>query len=90
MHQGSFYRPAIRRQHIALTKKVLARNAALVKVDIVTVHAGVDGSLLSAAVANGARGIVVQGLGAGNVNQPMYLAIENALAKNVVVVIARS
>lgn len=84
----TFYRPATRRQHIALTDDVLSGKTPLAQVDIVVMYAGAQAHLLNAAVANGARGIVVQGLGAGNVNQALFQAIKTALAKNIAIVIA--
>ena len=51
-------------------------------------YGGADGRLVRAAVDQGAKGIVIEGLGWGNVNQPMFAAIKDALAKSVPVVIA--
>jgi len=49
---------------------------------------GPDGSLLRSAVDQGAKGIVVQALGMGNMNQPMFEAVKYALDKQVPVVIS--
>jgi len=77
-----FYRRApARRAHVAI------RTAAMPRVDIVTIYGGADGALVRAAVGQGAAGIVVQALGAGNVNPPMLAAIIEALAQGVAVVI---
>jgi L-asparaginase len=57
-------------------------------VEIVPMFGGADGSLLRAAVAGGAKGVVVDALGWGNVNEPMYAAIVEAIGKGVPVVIA--
>jgi L-asparaginase len=51
-------------------------------------YGGADGSMIRAAVANGAKGIVVQALGWGNMNIPMYNAVKEAIAKGVPVVIS--
>jgi L-asparaginase len=51
-------------------------------------YGGADGKLLRAAVDNGAKGIVVQALGWGNMNIPMFNAVKYALSKNVAVVIS--
>jgi len=50
-------------------------------------YGGADGYLVKAALDHGAKGIVIQGLGWGNVNVPMFAAIKDALAKGIPVVI---
>ncbi len=77
-----FSRTSVRRQHIAL------REAPLPRVDIVAMYAGADGALLRAAVGAGAKGIVIQALGNGNVNASLGAAITEALQQGVVVVIS--
>jgi L-asparaginase len=77
-----FGRAPARRQHIAL------KDGPLPRVDIVPMYAGADGALLRSAVAAGAKGIVVQALGWGNVNVPLYEAIKEAIERGVVVVIS--
>jgi hypothetical protein len=51
-------------------------------------YRGADGRLIRAAVDQGAKGIVVQALGWGNVNQPMFAAIKEAIGKGIPVVIS--
>ena len=77
-----FARAPLRRQHIALKSDFAPY------VEIVGMYGGADGRLVKAAVDQGAKGIVIEGLGWGNVNQPMFAAIKDALAKSVPVVIA--
>jgi L-asparaginase len=77
-----FYRIPTRRQHIPLMKDELPY------VEIVPMYAGANGNMLRAAVAAGAKAVVVQALGWGNVNVPMYEAIKEAIEKGVVVVIS--
>ncbi|MFC1842560.1 asparaginase [Candidatus Dependentiae bacterium] len=60
----------------------------LSKVALIKSYAGDDGSFVKYAVDNGAKGIVVEGVGAGNVNQDVYKAIKYALGKKVIVVLA--
>jgi len=60
----------------------------LPKVDIIPMYAGADGELLKTAVEKGAKGIVIQALGWGNVNVPMYQAIKEVIGKGVPVVIS--
>jgi L-asparaginase len=77
-----FSRMPVRRQHLPLSAARLAR------VDIVAMYAGADGALLRAAAEQGAQGIVVQALGAGNVNTRMFDAIEDTIRSGVQVVIS--
>jgi L-asparaginase len=85
-----FYRAPQRRQHVPLAagKDAQGKPAPLPRVDIIPMFGGADGALLRAAVAAGARGVVVQALGWGNVNVPMYEAIAEARKKGVPVVIS--
>ncbi|NQT89964.1 MAG: asparaginase [Candidatus Omnitrophica bacterium] len=59
----------------------------LPKVDVIADFAGSDGSLIRYSVDNGSDGIVMIGVGAGNVNAEVYKAIQYALGKNVPVVL---
>nr|WP_120492250.1 asparaginase [Corynebacterium lactis] len=59
-----------------------------IQVDIVPAYLGADGRLVDAAVAAGARGLVIEGLGSGNVGDAFAAAIERALAADVAVVMA--
>jgi L-asparaginase len=77
-----FYRAPTRRQHVPLVKD------ALPYVEIVSMYGGAEGGMIRAAVAAGAKGIVVQALGWGNVNVPMYEAIQEAIGKGVPVVVS--
>jgi L-asparaginase len=62
--------------------------ADLPRVEIVSMYGGADGSLIRLACEAGARGIVLQALGQGNVNREMLLAIRAALEKGVAVAIS--
>lgn len=79
-----FYRAPLRRQHIALR---VAEGQHLPRVDIVPMYGGADGTFIRAALAAGAKGIVVQALGWGNMNVPMFEAVKEAIGKGVPVVI---
>ncbi len=59
----------------------------LARVDLIPACAGSDGSLIRAAVKLGAKGLVIEGVGAGNVNAKVFKAIKYAISKNVAVVI---
>ena len=76
-----YWRAPARRQYIPLKTDVMPH------VEIIPMYGGADGYLIRAAVEHGAKGIVLQALGSGNVNQPMFTAIKEALARNVPVVI---
>jgi L-asparaginase len=58
------------------------------RVELVTAAAGTDAKLLRHAVATGARGIVLEALGQGNVPPAMLDGVREAVAANVVVVVA--
>src|SRR5919202_2802877 len=57
-------RAPLRRQHVPIRSD----GAAMPRVEIVAMYGGADGRLVKAALDQGARGVVVQGLGMGNVN----------------------
>jgi L-asparaginase len=59
---------------------------AMPRVDIVYAHENADGMMVEAAVAAGAKGIVLAGVGDGNATKPMIDALAAAAAKGVVVV----
>lgn len=75
-------RAPLRRQHIPIVATEMPR------VDIVAMYGGADDRMLRSAVDQGAKGIVVQALGMGNVNMPMFEGIKYALSKGVPVVIS--
>jgi L-asparaginase len=85
-----FYRAPLRRQHVAVEPAKDGKPPVLPRVDVVSMYGGADGALLRAAVAAGARGVVVQALGYGNVNVPLYDAIAEVTKKGIPVVITSS
>jgi L-asparaginase len=60
----------------------------LPRVDIISMYAGVDDFALRAALERGAAGLVIAGVGAGNVNQALFQGITDALAAGIPVVIS--
>ena len=58
----------------------------LPRVDILYAHANMSADLIEAAVKNGAKGIVVAGVGDGNMTTPALDALKKAAASGVVVV----
>jgi len=79
-----FYRAPLRRQ----TFPVEARTQ-LSRVDIVTSYAGADGLLIRSLVRDGTvRGLVIAGLGLGDVTALMFDAIQEARTRGIPVVIS--
>lgn len=60
----------------------------LPRVDIISMYAGVDDFALRAALAREAAGLVIAGVGAGNVNEALYQGILDALQADIPVVIS--
>ena len=60
--------------------------APLPRVDIVTAHAGMDGTLVEASIAAGARGIVLAGVGGGNAARAALDALSRAAASGIVAI----
>jgi L-asparaginase len=85
-----FYRAPLRRQHLPVLPSKDGKPPALPRVDVIAMYGGADGALLRASIASGARGVVVQGLGWGNVNVPLYEAIGEATRKGIPVVMTSS
>jgi len=75
-----------RRRHAPDTVFASAATFDLPRVDIVLSYAGVDGAMVEAAVAAGARGIVSAGLAPGIATPLERLALERAAAAGIVVV----
>jgi L-asparaginase len=59
---------------------------ALPRVDIIYAHANMSPDIISSAVASGAKGLVIAGVGDGNMTAPALEAVKAAVAKGVVVV----
>ena len=59
---------------------------ALPRVDIIYAHANMSPDIITSAVSNGAKGIVIAGVGDGNMTSPAAAAAKEAAAKGVVVV----
>ena len=76
-----YWRVPLRRQQVPIKTETMPY------VEIVPMYGGADGYLVKAAVDHGAKGIVIQGLGWGNVNLPMFTAIKEVMAKGTPVVI---
>jgi L-asparaginase len=75
------------RFHDRIDRQRFPLPAMLPRVVLLTTFAGDDGSFLRYAVDRGAAGIVIEGVGAGNVNAEVFKAVEYALKKGVAVVV---
>jgi L-asparaginase len=76
--------------HVVITRRTLTRitiDTAKVEpnVDLITLVAGSDGHLVRAAVAAGAKGLVIETFGRGNVPPAVMEAVKEARARNVAV-----
>jgi L-asparaginase len=84
--QNNWYRvPA----HVNTAKSELAvpaRTTALPRVDIIYAHANMSPDIITAAAAHGAKGLVIAGVGDGNMTTPALAACRAVIAKGVVVV----
>jgi len=74
------------RAHTTATPFTLSPTEALPRVDVIYAHAGMSPDLIDAAVANGAMGLVIAGVGDGNMTTPALEAVKRAIAQGVVVV----
>jgi L-asparaginase len=80
-----FYRAPIGK-HTADTEFSLAGIKELPRVDIIMAHENMDGALINAAAAAGAKGIVIAGVGNGNLTQAAVTALAAQAKKGVVCV----
>jgi L-asparaginase len=69
-----------------LVRRKPARLPSLPRVDLIFAHAGMDRALIDAAVAAGARGLVVAGVGDGNLGALALAACAAAAKKGVAIV----
>ncbi len=74
------------RAHTTATPFKVTAGQTLPRVDVIYANAGMSPDLIDAAVANGAKGLVVAGVGDGNMTTPALDALKRAIAKGVVVV----
>jgi len=59
---------------------------ALPRVDIIYAHANMSPDIITSAVTNGAKGLVIAGVGDGNMTAPALEAVKGAIAQGVIVV----
>ena len=77
----------VKRINTRLYRQKLSLPEALPKVTYLSTFSGDDGSLVKFAADSGAEGIVIDGVGAGNVNAAVFESVKYALSKNIAVVI---
>jgi L-asparaginase len=73
-------------KHTTQSRFDVAQVSALPRVDIIFASLDMSPALIDASVASGARGIVIAGVGNGNMNRASVTAAANAVKKGVVVV----
>jgi L-asparaginase len=73
-------------KHTTQSEFDISRVTQMPRVDIIFASADMSPDLIDAAVANGAKGIVIAGVGNGNMNKASVSAAEKAVDKGVVVV----
>src|SRR5262244_3147318 len=73
-------------KHTTASEFDVANVTALPRVDILYAYADMSPDLIDASVANGAKGIVIAGVGNGNMNKASLEAAARAVKKGVVVV----
>jgi L-asparaginase len=83
--KAEFYRGPIGK-NTATSEFSLQGVTALPRVDIIMAHENMDGALINAAVAAGAKGIVIAGVGNGNLTKPAVDALAAVAKKGVVCV----
>jgi L-asparaginase len=83
--EAEFYRGPVGRNTVD-SEFSLEGVTALPRVDIVMAHANMDGKLIDAAVAAGAKGIVIAGVGNGNMTKPALDVLAAQARKGIVCV----
>lgn len=79
-NKAIFYRDALKKQHID-TQEIEP------KVDLIKAVAGMDGKMIDFCVEQNCKGLVIEGMGRGNIPLKMAEAVERAIKKGVAVVL---
>ena len=74
------------RQHTVKTPFAIVAGTRLPRVDIIFAHAGMSPDLIHGAAMSGAKGLVIAGVGDGNMTTPALGAVARVVARQVVVV----
>ncbi len=78
-NEAIFYRESLKKEHI-ITEKIETR------VDLIKACAGMDSKLIDFCVQQGARGIVIEAMGRGNIPPKMADGVKSAIENGVTVV----
>jgi L-asparaginase len=73
-------------RHTSKSEFSLNGVTALPRVDIIMAHENMDGALIDAAVASGAKGLVIAGVGNGNLTESALKALAAQAAKGIICV----
>jgi L-asparaginase len=74
------------RAHTTATPFAVVAGQVLPRVDVIYAHAGMSPDVIDGAVAHGAKGLIVAGVGGGNMTTPALDAVKRAIGQGVVVV----
>jgi L-asparaginase len=85
--EGVSFTREVRSRHGVRSEFDLTRMASLPRVDVLLTYQDAPGDLITAAIRNGARGVVMASAGAGALAEAEARAVENALAKGIPVVL---
>jgi L-asparaginase len=72
--------------HTTATPFTVREGQTLPRVDVIYAYAGMSPDIIDAAVAHGSKGLVIAGVGDGNMTTPALDAVKRAIASGVVVV----
>jgi L-asparaginase len=78
-NEAIFYRDSLKKEHI-LTEKIDTR------VDLIKVCAGMDSKLIDFCVEQGAKGLIIEAMGRGNIPPVMAEGVKKAIEKGVAVI----
>ena len=84
---GGFERGSVRYHRPPFRSPILASKRLVSEVDLHTMATGVDDALIRASVARGARGLVIEATGCGNVPPSVLPGVRAALAARIPVVL---
>jgi L-asparaginase len=88
VHTGkiAWFEPINDKKHTARSEFSVQGVSTLPRVDIIYAHSNMQADLIAAAIKNGARGLVIAGVGDGNMSQAALDALAAAVKSGVVVV----